>query len=72
MLVPDSTEYIFLHVLFFGLVKLFLFVCLFLPDKSPQFAEVNGAVLVFLPGLAHIQQLYDLLSSDKRFRDKNR
>uniref|UniRef100_A0A8C4F1E8 ATP-dependent RNA helicase DHX29 n=1 Tax=Dicentrarchus labrax TaxID=13489 RepID=A0A8C4F1E8_DICLA len=41
-------------------------------DKSPQFAEVDGAVLVFLPGLAHIQQLYDLLSSDKRFRDKNR
>uniref|UniRef100_A0A7N5ZW26 ATP-dependent RNA helicase DHX29 n=1 Tax=Anabas testudineus TaxID=64144 RepID=A0A7N5ZW26_ANATE len=41
-------------------------------DKSPQFTEVDGAVLVFLPGLAHIQQLYDLLSSDKRFRDKNR
>ncbi|KAM9841500.1 ATP-dependent RNA helicase DHX29 [Aulostomus maculatus] len=41
-------------------------------DKSPQFAELDGAVLVFLPGLAHIQQLYDLLSSDKRFRDKNR
>ncbi|XP_028273595.1 ATP-dependent RNA helicase DHX29 [Parambassis ranga] len=41
-------------------------------DKSPQFADVDGAVLVFLPGLAHIQQLYDLLSSDKRFRDKNR
>lgn len=42
------------------------------PEKSPQFAEVDGAILVFLPGLAHIQQLYDLLSSDKRFRDKNR
>ncbi|KAM7392677.1 hypothetical protein PAMA_007682 [Pampus argenteus] len=41
-------------------------------DKSPQFAELDGAVLVFLPGLAHIQQLYDLLSSDKRFKDKNR
>uniref|UniRef100_A0A3P8TS41 RNA helicase n=1 Tax=Amphiprion percula TaxID=161767 RepID=A0A3P8TS41_AMPPE len=41
-------------------------------DKSPQFADVDGAVLVFLPGLAHIQQLYDLISSDKRFRDKNR
>ncbi|KAG7241152.1 hypothetical protein INR49_025895 [Caranx melampygus] len=41
-------------------------------DKSPQFAALDGAVLVFLPGLAHIQQLYDLLSSDKRFRDKNR
>ncbi|XP_054469162.1 ATP-dependent RNA helicase DHX29 [Anoplopoma fimbria] len=41
-------------------------------DKSPQFAVLDGAVLVFLPGLAHIQQLHDLLSSDKRFRDKNR
>ncbi|KAM9306868.1 ATP-dependent RNA helicase DHX29 [Pholidichthys leucotaenia] len=41
-------------------------------DKASQFADVNGAVLVFLPGLAHIQQLHDLLSSDKRFRDKNR
>nr|XP_020476761.1 ATP-dependent RNA helicase DHX29 isoform X1 [Monopterus albus] len=41
-------------------------------DKSPQFAEVDGAILVFLPGLAHIQQLYDLLSLDKRFGDKNR
>lgn len=41
-------------------------------DKSPQFAEVDGAVLVFLPGLAHIQQLYDLLLSNKMFRDKNR
>ncbi|KAK5618513.1 ATP-dependent RNA helicase dhx29 [Crenichthys baileyi] len=41
-------------------------------DKSPQFADVDGAVLVFLPGLAHIQQLHDVLSSDKRFREKNR
>ncbi|KAJ7986937.1 hypothetical protein DPEC_G00333560 [Dallia pectoralis] len=41
-------------------------------DKSPQFAEVDGAVLVFLPGLAHIQQLYDMLSTDKRFRSKDR
>ncbi|XP_056288425.1 ATP-dependent RNA helicase DHX29 [Pseudoliparis swirei] len=41
-------------------------------DKSPQFAVLDGAILVFLPGLAHIQQLHDLLSSDKRFRDKNR
>ncbi|XP_042364851.1 ATP-dependent RNA helicase DHX29 [Plectropomus leopardus] len=41
-------------------------------DKSPQFSELDGAVLVFLPGLAHIQQLFDLLSSDKRFRDKKR
>ncbi|XP_023679147.2 ATP-dependent RNA helicase dhx29 isoform X1 [Paramormyrops kingsleyae] len=41
-------------------------------DKSPQFRDVDGAVLVFLPGLAHIQQLYDLLSADQRFRVKER
>ncbi|KAG7322878.1 hypothetical protein KOW79_014224 [Hemibagrus wyckioides] len=41
-------------------------------DKSPQFAAIDGAVLVFLPGLAHIQQLYDLLTTDKRFSCKNR
>ncbi|XP_051972573.1 ATP-dependent RNA helicase DHX29-like [Xyrauchen texanus] len=41
-------------------------------DKSPQFCDVDGAVLVFLPGLAHIQQLYDLLTTDKRFNTKDR
>ncbi|XP_017345431.1 ATP-dependent RNA helicase DHX29 [Ictalurus punctatus] len=41
-------------------------------DKSPQFAAIDGAVLLFLPGLAHIQQLYDLLTTDKRFNRKDR
>ncbi|KAF4108017.1 hypothetical protein G5714_010776 [Onychostoma macrolepis] len=41
-------------------------------DKSPQFRGVDGAVLIFLPGLAHIQQLYDLLTTDKRFSFKDR
>ncbi|XP_076875887.1 ATP-dependent RNA helicase DHX29 [Brachyhypopomus gauderio] len=41
-------------------------------DKAPQFGTVDGAVLVFLPGLAHIQQLYDLLTTDKRFSSKDR
>ncbi|XP_025918518.1 ATP-dependent RNA helicase DHX29 isoform X4 [Apteryx rowi] len=36
-------------------------------DRSPQFKNVEGAVLIFLPGLAHIQQLYDLISTDRRF-----
>lgn len=36
-------------------------------DKSPQFRNIEGAVLIFLPGLAHIKQLYDLLSNDRRF-----
>lgn len=39
-------------------------------DKSPQFGTIEGAVLIFLPGLAHIQQLYDLLSSDRRFHSE--
>ncbi|XP_068952606.1 ATP-dependent RNA helicase DHX29 isoform X2 [Petaurus breviceps papuanus] len=41
-------------------------------DRSPQFRNVEGAVLIFLPGLAHIQQLYDLLSNDRRFYSKER
>uniref|UniRef100_A0A669Q6X7 ATP-dependent RNA helicase DHX29 n=1 Tax=Phasianus colchicus TaxID=9054 RepID=A0A669Q6X7_PHACC len=36
-------------------------------DRSPQFKNTEGAVLIFLPGLAHIQQLYDLISTDRRF-----
>ncbi|XP_072778119.1 ATP-dependent RNA helicase DHX29 isoform X2 [Taeniopygia guttata] len=36
-------------------------------DRSPQFKNIEGAVLIFLPGLAHIQQLYDLISTDRRF-----
>uniref|UniRef100_A0A803XXE0 RNA helicase n=1 Tax=Meleagris gallopavo TaxID=9103 RepID=A0A803XXE0_MELGA len=35
--------------------------------RSPQFKNAEGAVLIFLPGLAHIQQLYDLISTDRRF-----
>ncbi|XP_060764891.1 ATP-dependent RNA helicase DHX29 isoform X2 [Neoarius graeffei] len=41
-------------------------------NESPQFAVMDGAVLLFLPGLAHIQQLYDLLATDKRFSCKDR
>ncbi|XP_040277188.1 ATP-dependent RNA helicase DHX29 [Bufo bufo] len=41
-------------------------------DRSIQYRNVEGAVLIFLPGLADIQQLYDLLSSDKRFNDRRR
>nr|XP_033787141.1 ATP-dependent RNA helicase DHX29 [Geotrypetes seraphini] len=41
-------------------------------DVSPQYRNIEGAVLIFLPGLADIQQLYDLLSSDKRFHSKKR
>ncbi|XP_074787783.1 ATP-dependent RNA helicase DHX29 isoform X2 [Athene noctua] len=43
-------------------------------DRSPHFKNIEGAVLIFLPGLAHIQQLYDLISTDRRFnlRDRHR
>ncbi|XP_056398433.1 ATP-dependent RNA helicase DHX29 isoform X2 [Hyla sarda] len=41
-------------------------------DRSSQYRNVEGAVLIFLPGLADIQQLYDLLSTDKRFNDRRR
>ncbi|XP_068105350.1 ATP-dependent RNA helicase DHX29 isoform X2 [Hyperolius riggenbachi] len=41
-------------------------------DKSAQYRNVEGAVLIFLPGLADIQQLHDLLSTDKRFSDRRR
>uniref|UniRef100_A0A8C5M5E8 ATP-dependent RNA helicase DHX29 n=1 Tax=Leptobrachium leishanense TaxID=445787 RepID=A0A8C5M5E8_9ANUR len=41
-------------------------------DRSAQYRNVEGAVLIFLPGLADIQQLYDLLSCDKRFQDRRR
>ncbi|XP_005998507.1 ATP-dependent RNA helicase DHX29 [Latimeria chalumnae] len=41
-------------------------------DKSPQYRAIDGAVLIFLPGLASIQHLYDLLSTDRRFKSKER
>ncbi|KAI6058251.1 ATP-dependent RNA helicase DHX29 [Aix galericulata] len=41
-------------------------------DRSPQFKNIEGAVLIFLPGLAHIQQLYDLISTDRRFSLRDR
>ncbi|XP_067424694.1 ATP-dependent RNA helicase DHX29 isoform X2 [Emydura macquarii macquarii] len=41
-------------------------------DRSPQFKNIEGAVLIFLPGLAHIQQLYDLISTDRRFNSRDR
>ena len=45
---------------------------LVLLDTSPEYRDVPGAVLVFLPGLAHIQQLHDTLRADQRFADSKR
>ncbi|GCB68205.1 hypothetical protein scyTo_0012244 [Scyliorhinus torazame] len=41
-------------------------------EKSAPFRAIHGAVLVFLPGLAYIQQLHDLLTTDRRFQDRRR
>ena len=41
-------------------------------DRDPEYSGMDGAVLVFMPGLSHIQELYELLTSDRRFRDKSR
>ncbi|KAH3725266.1 hypothetical protein DPMN_051100, partial [Dreissena polymorpha] len=41
-------------------------------DTSPSYAGQDGAVLVFLPGLADITELYEILTTDRRFTDKNR
>ncbi|XP_078075330.1 ATP-dependent RNA helicase DHX29 isoform X2 [Mustelus asterias] len=41
-------------------------------EKSALFRAIHGAVLVFLPGLAYIQQLHDLLTTDRRFQDRKR
>jgi len=40
-------------------------------DSDPEMSRVEGAVLIFLPGLAHIQELYELLTSDRQFADAN-
>ncbi|XP_062898996.1 ATP-dependent RNA helicase DHX29 isoform X1 [Mobula hypostoma] len=41
-------------------------------ERSSQYRAIDGAVLVFLPGLAHIQHLFDLLTTDKMFQDRKR
>ncbi|XP_041377574.1 ATP-dependent RNA helicase DHX29-like [Gigantopelta aegis] len=40
--------------------------------KDEEFHQVDGAVLVFLPGLSDIQELYENLQSDRLFSDPNR
>ncbi|KAK3593313.1 hypothetical protein CHS0354_031372 [Potamilus streckersoni] len=40
-------------------------------QESERFSNMPGAVLVFLPGLSDIQELYEVLQSDHRFSEKN-
>ncbi|KAL5009672.1 hypothetical protein ScPMuIL_011977 [Solemya velum] len=41
-------------------------------EKDPEFKEIDGAVLIFLPGLADIQELYDLINSESRFSSRKK
>ena len=41
-------------------------------DKDPTYSHIPGAVLVFMPGLANIQELNELLQSDPTFSNTNK
>ncbi|KAK7093940.1 hypothetical protein V1264_007619 [Littorina saxatilis] len=41
-------------------------------ESSAPFCDVDGAVLVFLPGLADIQELHEILTTDRNFSDTKR
>ncbi|KAK7463169.1 hypothetical protein BaRGS_00038228, partial [Batillaria attramentaria] len=38
-------------------------------ESAPPYCEIDGAVLIFLPGLADIQELYEILTTDRHFSD---
>ncbi|XP_038045525.1 ATP-dependent RNA helicase DHX29-like [Patiria miniata] len=40
---------------------------IFFLGEDSSYRSIGGAVLVFMPGLANIQELYELLQSDSRF-----
>ncbi|GFS24549.1 ATP-dependent RNA helicase DHX29-like, partial [Elysia marginata] len=41
-------------------------------ESSSPFCEIKGAVLIFLPGLADIQELYEMLTTQRHFSDPAR
>ncbi|KAK3103438.1 hypothetical protein FSP39_019253 [Pinctada imbricata] len=41
-------------------------------DKDSEFSDMEGSVLIFLPGLADIQELHELLTTDRRFSNPAR
>ena len=41
-------------------------------ESSPPFCDIEGAVLIFLPGLADIQELYEMLTTQRHFNDPAR
>ena len=41
-------------------------------DRDPTYSQVSGAVLIFMPGLANIQELNELLQSDPTFSNPSK
>ncbi|XP_033098056.1 ATP-dependent RNA helicase dhx29-like [Anneissia japonica] len=41
-------------------------------ETDSEYGSVEGAVLIFLPGLANIQELYEILQSDKKFSNPSK
>ncbi|KAK3737105.1 hypothetical protein RRG08_016411 [Elysia crispata] len=41
-------------------------------ESSAPFCDIEGAVLIFLPGLADIQELYEMLTTQRHFSDPSR
>ena len=38
----------------------------------PLYKDMEGAILIFLPGLSHILELHDLIMSDRQFSNKSK
>ncbi|XP_059164775.1 ATP-dependent RNA helicase DHX29-like [Physella acuta] len=41
-------------------------------ESSPPFCDISGAVLIFLPGLADIQELYEMLTTMRDFTNTSK
>lgn len=41
-------------------------------ESSAPFCEIEGAVLIFLPGLADIQELYEMLTTQRHFNNPSK
>ncbi|KAH9495122.1 ATP-dependent RNA helicase dhx29 [Bulinus truncatus] len=41
-------------------------------ESSPTYADINGAVLIFLPGFSDILELYEMLTSHRQFSNETK
>ena len=41
-------------------------------ENAAPYSDIDGAVLIFLPGMADIQELYEILTTERHFRDPKR